>query len=220
MKRAAIGLSIAGVVVLAAWLYAQQWRPALAQYPVQGIEVGAAQGVIDWPHVRADGVDFAYLVATHGTQPDAQFATNWAATQAAGMGRGALHAWSLCKPPAAQATAFLATVPRAGDSLPAALSLAFDEDCVARPQRDGVIAGLKAFIAAAETHLGKPLVLKISKDFEAAYAVTPEIDRTIWVAGNGLTPEYGARPWVMWQASDMHRVNGIDAPANWIVMRQ
>lgn len=219
MRRAAIGVVIAGVAALVAWLYARQWRPSLADYPVQGIEVSAAQGRIDWPHVRADGVDFAYLVATHGTRPDPQFAGNWAASQMAGIGHGAAHLWSLCKPAQAQMTAFLATVPRDGDALPTALSLAFDDECTARPGRDAVIASLKQFVAAAETHLGKPLVLKVSKDFEAAYAVTPEIDRTLWVAGNGFTPKYGARPWVMWQASNMHRVNGIDTPANWIVMR-
>lgn len=219
MKRAALLLVLAGAAVLAAWLYAREWRPALADYPVQGIDVGAAHGVIDWPHARADGVDFAYLAATAGTARDAMFAANWAATEAAGMRRGALHHWSLCVPAARQATGFLSTVPRGAGQLPPALSLAFDPACAARPDKDAVLAGIKQFVAAVETHLGKPIVIKITPDFEEAYGVTPEVDRTIWVTGNGIAPEYGARPWVMWQASDMHRVNGIDAPVNWNVMR-
>lgn len=219
LKRTGLAFALAGVAVLAAWLYARQWRPGLAEYPVQGIDVSAAQGTIDWPHARADGVDFAYLTATSGGTRDPVFATNWEASRAAGVRRGAMHRWSLCAPGAAQATGFLATVPREADALPPALVLAFDTDCARRPDRDDVIAALKRFVAAAETHLGKPMVLKVTEDFESAYAVTPEIDRTLWVVANGLAPEYGARPWVMWQASDMHRVNGIDAPVNWNVMR-
>ncbi|WP_245941994.1 GH25 family lysozyme [Sphingomonas gilva] len=219
LKRLALLLALAGVAVLAAWLYARQWRPDLAKYPVQGVDVSTAQGAIDWPHARADGVDFAYLTATSGGARDPAFAANWAATGAIGLRRGAMHRWSLCAPAAAQATGFLATVPREADALPPALVLAFDADCARRPGRDAVIAALTQFLAAAETHLGKPMVLKVTEDFEAAYAVTPEIDRTLWVVANGLAPEYGARPWVMWQASDMHRVDGIDAPVNWNVMR-
>ena len=219
MKRAAIMLALAGAAVLAAWFYAREWRPALADYPVQGIDVSAAHGTIDWPHARADGVDFAYLTATRGTARDTTFAANWAATEAAGMRRGALHLWSLCAPATRQATGFLATVPRGTGQLPAALSLAFDPVCTTRPDRGAVLTGIKQFVVAVETHLGKPIVIKITPDFEEAYSVTPEIDRTIWVTGNGMAPEYGARPWVMWQASDMHRVNGIDAPVNWNVMR-
>jgi lysozyme len=219
MKRAAIMLALAGAAVLAAWLYAREWRPALADYPVQGIDVGAEQGAIDWPHARADGVDFAYLTATRGIARDPTFAANWAATEAAGMRRGALHRWSLCAPATRQATGFLATVPRDTEQLPAALSLAFDPACSTGADRDAVLAGIKEFVAAVETHLGKPIVIKITADFEKTYGVTAEIDRTLWVTGNGMAPDYGARPWVMWQASDMHRVSGIDAPANWIVMR-
>lgn len=219
LRRAGVVLTIAGLATLAAWLYARAWRPDLADYPVQGVDVSAVQGAIDWPHVRADRADFAYLTATAGAARDPAFAANWAATRAAGLRRGALHRWSLCMAAEGQATAFLATVPRDADALPAALSLAFDPDCARRPDRAALIAGLKRFVAAVETHLGKPMVIKISSDFEEAYTVTPEIDRTLWTVGNGLAPEYGARPWVMWQASDMHRVNGIDAPVNWNVMR-
>lgn len=219
MKRTGLVLALVAVAALVAWLYARQWRPDLADYPVQGVEVGAAHGPIDWPRARADGVDFAYLIATDGAARDERFAANWAGARAAGVGRGALHRWSLCRPASAQATAFLATVPRDPAALPAALSLAFDEACPRRPPRDTVIADLKLFVAAAETHLAKPVVIKVGKDFEAAYAVTPEIDRTIWAVRGGLEPAYGFRPWVMWQASDIHRADGIDTPVKWIVMR-
>jgi lysozyme len=50
------------------------------------------QGVVDWAKVKAAGASFVYLKATEGaTYVDPTFKTNWAATKAAGLPRGAYH---------------------------------------------------------------------------------------------------------------------------------
>jgi lysozyme len=35
---------------------------------------------------------------------------------------------------------------------------------------------------------------------------------------NVLKPDYTARPWRMWRASDFRRIDGIEGPVNWDVV--
>ena len=48
--------------------------------------------------------------------------------------------------------------------------------------------------------------------------MTSALDRPIWSAQNFFPPDYAARPWRMWRASDMRRIDGIDGPVNWDVV--
>ncbi|MGH3657103.1 MAG: GH25 family lysozyme [Micromonosporaceae bacterium] len=70
-------------------------EPAAADHGstgLQGIDVSAAQGSVDWNAVRAAGVQFAYLANTRGTsQKDPAFNTNYPAAYRAGVIRGAVH---------------------------------------------------------------------------------------------------------------------------------
>lgn len=57
-----------------------------------GVDVSHHQGVVDWAKVKAAGASFVFLKATEGaTFVDRTFKTNWAATKAAGLPRGAYH---------------------------------------------------------------------------------------------------------------------------------
>lgn len=57
---------------------------------LRGIDVSYYQGVIDWSAVKGDGIDFAFIRVSDGaTFADPKFATNWTASQDAGVIRGA-----------------------------------------------------------------------------------------------------------------------------------
>lgn len=214
--------ALAIVLCLAAiglWVFATRWHPSDKTYVFQGIDVSADQGPIHWPTVAASGVDFAYLRATMGADGrDTQFATSWAEADAAGMRRGALHEWSFCRPAADQANNFNTDVPRADDALPAAVLIDFTADCTARPERGALVDGLKLFITMVEAHTGKPMLLKISGPVEREYQLSAAIDRPLWSMRNFISPSYAARPWRMWQASDMRRIDGLDGPIHWDVV--
>ena len=211
---------IAAVFALAAYLFAQSWRPATATYQFQGVDVSAANAAVDWDAVKAAGADFAYVVATDGADRDARFEENWRGAAAADLRRGAIHNWSLCRPAADQANNFNTTVPRIGDALPPALSLDFTPGCDARPTRDVVLAELRRFIAMVETHSERPIILLVSRAFDGEYRITASFDRPIWSAQNFFAPDYAARPWRMWRASDMRRVDGVSGPVNWDVVAE
>lgn len=219
-------LSATGVTVLVfgllgvmAWIFAISWHPSKSDYAFQGIEVDETQGPIHWPTIAADGVDFAYMRATFGaTGRDRQFATSWSDAYASGMRRGAVHVWSFCLLAADQANNFNTTVPKVDDALPAAVSIDFAPDCTSHPTRDVVVDEVRRFATMVESHTGKPILLKIAPAVESAYRLSAGVNRPIWSVGNFFPPNYAARPWRMWQSSDMRRIDGLTGPIRWNVV--
>lgn len=222
MRRLRIlALAVAALAVLAggAWWVAGRWMPPRARFAVQGIDVSDANGAIDWAMVKARDVDFTYARATAGAdRRDARFPDYWTGLAEAGIRRGAVHAFSLCAPAGEQAGAFAAVVPRDPDALPAAVDLDFHDDCPARPSRQVVLDEVRRAAAMIETHSGKPVVLRVSPDFEAEYRISEAIPRPIWVTGNYFEPDYATRPWRMWRSSSIRRIDGIDGPVSWNVV--
>lgn len=216
----AVVLLIAGLIALG-WASAQRWRPGEKSFPIQGVDVSHHQGPIEWHMLRAAGADFAYIKATEGaTLRDEAFERNWRDSRAAGVRHGAYHFFTLCRSGSDQATNFIATVPREADALPPAVDLEFGGNCAARPSRDALVGEVGRFLAAIEAHAGKPAVLYVTREFEDAYRVSEAFDRPLWLRRLALRPTYGARRWAMWQASNIHRVDGIDGPVDWNVMRR
>lgn len=216
-RLGALGIVLA-LSAIVAWTFALSWRPS-DKYDFQGVDVSEQQGAVDWWTVKAGGADFAYLRATYGADGrDLRFADNWAGTYAAGMRRGALHVYSLCRLAVDQANNFNTTVPRVGDALPPAVLIDFDDDCQSRPVRNVVLGELRRFLAMIEAHSGKPALLKVSKRFESDYHVTGAIPRGVWAVQDFFPPDYAARPWRMWQASDMRRIDGVSGPVHWDVV--
>lgn len=218
--RVAAGIALAlAVTGLCAWLFAINWRPRPADFPVQGVDVSEAQGPIEWWTVKKSGAAFAYIQATSGADgTDLRFPENWRGTFEAGIRRGALHTFSLCQLATDQAANFVRLVPRSDDQLPAAVDLDFQPDCAARPERAVVVGELGRFLAAIETHLGEHAVLRVAKNFEARYQISDAFPRVLWSRKAFFPPYYLSRPWTVWQASSFRRIEGIGGPVNWNVM--
>ena len=112
----------------------------------------------------------------------------------------------------------MTTVPRDNAALPPVIRLGFDPSCATRPGRDQVLSELNTLVNLVESHAGKPALLNISADFDAQYDIASGINRTLWVDGNFFAPDYAKRPWVMWTASDMRHIDGVDGPIRWDVV--
>lgn len=218
LKVAAVLVAV-GAIGIGGWSVATGWHPPASQYPLQGLDLGETPPPVEWGTVRARGADFAYLVATVGAdRRDPAFEGNWAALPEAGLRRGAVHQYSLCQLAADQANAFNAFVPRAPDALPMAIDIGFRDDCTARPDRTVLLAELARFIRMVEAHTRKPVMLRIARPVERQYQLTAAIDRPVWSVANLFPPAYAARPWRMWRASDIRRIDGIEGPVNWDVV--
>lgn len=201
-------------------LFARSWTPARARFAVQGLTLDASSGEVNWRMARAAGADFVYLLATSGAEArDPAFDDYLAGAKAIGLRYGAVHRYNLCRPASDQATRFIATVPRDAAMLPPVLQLDYWPDCKERPSRDTLLAELNTFLNQIETHAAKPALIRVSHDFEADYDVASGINRTLWLEGDFFPPDYATRPWVMWTASTWKRVEGIDGPIEWDVVR-
>ncbi len=214
---------IAAVLIVIAFILrniAVGWAPPRDQYPVQGISVDENVGKIVWHVAGATGVDFTYITATNGPETrDANFAENVKGAREAGIRYGAMHEYTLCRLATDQATNFVTTVPRGDNMLPPAIRLAFDNGCGDRPGRALVLSELNTFLNQIEGHSGKPAIIAVSQEFEELYNISSGINRTFWLEGNFFPPDYATKPWVMWRASDIRRVSGIDGPVKWNVVR-
>jgi lysozyme len=220
IKRILLALVALALLALLLWFFATRWTPSRATYPLQGTDISAAQGEIDWRKVRAGGVDFAYIRASEGADiRDTRFAENWQAAREAGLRRGATHVFTLCRLARDQATNFIATVPREANMLPAVVSLAFESSCTARPDRKVLLSEIALFIEMVEAHTGKAVILYMTKDFEDMYQVSSAVDRSLWLPRMFFAPNYGSHPWVIWQASNQRRIDGITGPINWNVLQ-
>jgi len=212
-------LAVSAALVTALWLFARGWAPDREHYPMQGVSVGAGNGVIEWGTLAAQGTDFAYIRAANGLgQRDPAFGTNWAEARRAGMRYGALLDFSLCRSASSQATPFITTVPRDNAALPPVIRLAFDPGCTAKPDRDKVLSELNTLVNLIESHAGKTVVLNVTKDFDTDYDIGSGVNRTLWLDGNFFPPDYATRPWVVWTASDMRHIDGVDGPVRWSVV--
>lgn len=213
--RAAVVLAAAGALGIGAWRWATHWRPSPATYPLQGVDLPLAAPALDWGSVRAAGADFAYLTATAGARDRAPaFEANWQALPEAGLRRGAVHDFAPCEDGRAQADSFNAVVPRSADALPAAVAVDAGGDCT--PAQ--AVAALRRFAAVVEAHSGKPVIVRLTAAAEARWKLVDALDRPIWVTGDLFRPAYVARPWRLWRASDMRRIEGVAAAMNWDVV--
>lgn len=217
--RAALAAIILAALALALWSFARTWAPGRDDYPVQGLSVDSESGPVDWGTLAAQGADFAYIRAARGADMrDPAFSRNWAGARMAGMRYGAAIDFSLCRLASDQATRFVTTVPRDNAALPPVIRLRLDPACPSRPARDTVLSELNTLVNLIEAHAEKPVLLNVAPDFDALYDVGSGINRTLWLDGNFFPPDYASRKWVMWTASDMRHVDGIEGPVRWDVV--
>ena len=208
MAGAAVVLVVVVASALLRYWWLPSWRPDLRAGERYAIDVSAHQGRIDWPSVRRDGIDLAYIKATEGRDyVDGRFRVNADDAARSGVQTGAYHFFTLCTPGAEQAEHFRRTVGTPGP-LPPAVDLELAGNCATRPAPADVVRQLDAFLADVERWDGRPVVLYVGKDWKSRYGLPTSADRPGWVRHLLFRP---AGSFAIWQASDAARVDGIDA---------
>jgi lysozyme len=215
----------AGLVALGAggwlWWQAQHWAPSRSEFPVQGVLIGAADGVADFKALRAIGADFAYLEASNGASArDSRFAANLQRVRDSGLRFGAVHAYDPCIPAERQAANFVTTVPRDETLLPPAIALdKLAGECPDPVSEAAVESELTTFLNQVEGHVGQPAVLKVSPEFQERYRIAGRLERSLWLTRDWRQPDYAGRPWTLWTANGALRTEAGDTPVRWIVLQ-
>jgi lysozyme len=183
-----------------------------------GIDVSHHQEAIDWERVARDGITFAYIKATEGSDfTDARFDENWRGAEEAGLDRGAYHYFTLCTPGADQARHFLDVAPPESDALAPAVDLELAGNCSARPSPAVVDEQLDGFIRLVEDAWGREVVVYVGDDFEHVYQVRSELGRPLWHHRFLLRPDLDG--WLIWQLHGYARVDGVVGGVDLDVMR-
>ena len=216
---AALLFAIAGGVW--GWWTIRHWTPLDTQYPDQGAEIAATDGVVRFETIKALGGRFVYLDASEGARRDPSFAANLAAARKAGLEVGAVHRFDPCLMADGQSANFVVLVPRGGDLLPPAIALDRSAaDCPTPVGEAEVESELMTLINQVEAHAGKQAILQVSPEFEDAYGLAGRIERHLWVVGTWREPTYAGRPWLMWTANRELWSDASEAPLRWVVMRR
>jgi len=204
------------------WWHLRHWTPGRGQFPMQGVEIGAADGPINWRSVKAIGADFAYIDASASAfARDPAFTDNFEKARAAGLQVGAVHRYDPCQPAGSQAANFVTTVPRDPTLLPPAVELDMLADgCPVKVNDAKVESELMTFLNQVETHTGKPTVLKITKAFDARYGIAHKLDRNLWLVGDRFQPDYAGRPWTLWTANGALANEISDQGLRWVVVQR
>jgi len=203
------------------WWNHIHWQPDRANFPVQGVEIGERDGLVDFVAIKAIGADFVYLDAsTSAFSRDNAFARNFDAARAAKLHVGAVHRFDPCQPAEKQSANFVTVVPRDQALLPPAVELAQSaDDCPANVPDAAIQSELTTFLNQIETHTGKAAILKLSPTFERRYRIAPTIDRNLWLEGDRFQPDYGGRPWTMWTANTAFDNEATGNALRWVVVQ-
>jgi len=203
------------------WWSLRDWRPLESTYPDQGVEVSAADGVVNFRTIAALGGSFAYLDASGGERAkDAAFVRNLARAREAGLQVGAVHRFDPCLKADGQSANFVTMVPRSADVLPPAIALdGTAENCPTPVSEAAVESELMTFINQVERHSGKPVILKVYPAFEDAYDISAKLERQLWVVRTRFEPGYTVRPWMLWSANEGLVTEAASEPLEWVVVR-
>lgn len=214
-------LLVAMIAGGAGWWHVTHWTPDRSAWPLQGVEIGAEDGAVNFAAIRAVGADFAYLDASASAfARDPAFVANLEAARAAKMQVGAVHRYDPCQPAEKQAANFVTVVPREKALLPPAVALDDLADaCPVKVSDAAVESELTTFLNQIETHTGKAAILKVSPAFEARYHIARAIDRNLWLERTRFQPDYAGRPWMLWTANAALSTEASPDPLRWIVVR-
>ncbi|MBO3759425.1 GH25 family lysozyme [Ciceribacter sp. L1K22] len=214
-------------------VYAQQFRDAKPinfgkvqpkHYAVHGVDVSRWQGDIDWPKLRTQGANFAYIKATDGGDHiDPMFAKNWREAKEAGLKRGAYHFFYWCRVASQQAEWFIKNVPNDPDALPPVIDVEYNHqsDCRFKISAEKAREKMQVFMDMLERHYGKRPVIYTAPDFYADNLAGHFKTYPFWLRAVAQHPSkvYPNRDWVFWQYSGSGLSHGVSEKIDLNVFR-
>lgn len=178
------------------------------QWEVFGVDVSVYQGDVNWPVLREQGVDFAFIKATEGSSlQDRQFVNNWGNAQKAGVRVGAYHFFSYDSPGETQADNFISMVPVTPGSLPPVVDVEFYGDKLQNlPEKEDVKAVLDPLLARLEEHYGVKPILYVTYRSYSLYLKDGYEEYPLWFSSPIVAPLPGG--WSFWQYSHSAELSG------------
>jgi len=185
----------------------------------RGIDVSHYQGTIQWNSVAASGVDFCFIKATEGlSAADPYFQSNWSASRAAGLIRGAYHFGHASIDAAAQARCFYDRVRADGTMGTHDLPPVLDLETLDGQSPAAALQWAIEFMAQTDSLFGRQTVLYTDNGFWQQLSALPNCrvlaSRPLWLAAYSATPRipFPWSAWTFWQYSDGSANGGRPVP--------
>jgi len=212
-------------LAFAAWLWwdMREWRPDEALYPEQGALAPVGGAEIKFATLKAIGAQFVYLPLALDPLPDAPggFATRFTQARAAGLQVGVVLNFDPCAQADLQSGAFAQMVPRDQALLPPAIGLnRLAESCSPKVSDAAVESELMTLINQIETHAGKPVILKLGRDFQERHNTATALTRDLWLSRDRARPDYAGRPWLLWSGNSALVTEASEEPVEWVVVQK
>ena len=195
-------------------------NPSKAKYPVNGVDVSAYQGQVDWDTLSSQDIDFAYIKATEGsTFKDSCFEYNWKEAGETDLRIGAYHFFSFESSGEKQAANFIDSV----DAIPMMLPPVIDVEYYGKYQNEDDIdvveirAELRNMISILKEEYGVNPVLYVSEETYNTIVAQEFSDCDIWYRSVYGKID-GDLDWTFWQYSNRHRLNGYEGEEPFIDM--
>ena len=77
-------------------------------------------------------------------------------------------------------------------------------------------AGL-ADLSVKELHVLEAAHDLAPKRLNTMSQIAARMDRSLWLLGDRVEPDYGGRPWTLWTANSALRTEASDLPVRWVV---
>lgn len=179
---------------------------------LKGIDVSSYQGKINWPQVKANGCEYAFVKAGQGiTGLDSEFETNWDGAKSQNIIASPYHFFVPGDDPHLSAAAFLKTIGKLSEvDLPATL----DFEVLDKSSVQTAVANAKIWLDIVEQATGKTPILYSYLSFfdelnlDESFTRYPLYQAEVNVAA----PLRAAHPWKdisFWQNTWTERMPGI-----------
>ncbi|MEG1766196.1 MAG: GH25 family lysozyme [Muribaculaceae bacterium] len=174
-------------------------------YPVNGIDVSAHNGNIDFARVAQDSISFVFIKATEGASfKDGKFEKNYIAARDAGLKVGAYHFFRFDINGTLQGMNFVSSI---GDKI-LELPLAIDLEEHGNPETPtlSVIKRLQEMIDYLAGH-GYDIIIYTNNNGYRRFVQSSFADYPLWLC-RFTTPQEDVE-WQFWQYSHWGEVDGI-----------
>lgn len=185
-------------------------EPSEDRYPVRGVDLSAHNGVVDFAALTEQGVDFAYLKATEGTDfTDRCFLDNTRLAKAKGIPCGAYHFFRFDTDGELQALNFHDALRGRAFELPPAIDIEEwgnpDGHATAK-----IVERLRKMLQTLE-RLGHRPILYTNKDGYYRFVRGNFDSYPLWICSFTDPPLESARTsWTFWQYSHRGRLDGVE----------
>lgn len=160
-------------------------------YPVMGVDVSSYQKDIDWGGLEKEGIEFAFIKATEGSEHvDGRFKYNWEEAHKTRMKVGAYHFFSFDSKGATQVANFTKTVDKKWGMLPPAVDVELYGDYIDNPPDAATVQkSLKVVLDGLEDKYNKKPIIYTNTYIYELYIAKKFKDYPIWISNPDIPGE-------------------------------